>query len=308
MDFGAPLPWMGPLATPANVRKAAQAFERLDFQFVGCGEHLFYPKEMLTAAPHKGGKLPVNPADPAFEIFTLFSFLAACTERLQFRSAMVVLPYHSPFDLARLAASLDQLSGGRFAMSVALGWMREEFEALNVPFEQRGRIADESLSIIRHLFEGEGPFEGEFHSFPSVYFEPKPTRRPLPIIIGGGAIAPVFRRIARFGQGWWPWQCSVEDVAAARPLLRDAMAAQGRENEPLEIVAYGRFNRIAALGPLCGAQQAVDDLARWAEAGATSADILIGHTGAQSLAEVLDAAQWFAEEVMPVARHFTAAS
>lgn len=319
MKFAGPLPWMGPLATPELVTEAAITVERLGYDGVAIGEHLLYPKQIRARYPYRSdGVVSIDPTADSLEIFTTLAYVAAQTRTLELLTHIVVLPYRSPLVTAKLAATVDALSKGRLTLGVGVGWLRDEFEMLGVDWDKRGQRTDESLAVLRFLFEGEGSFEGPTISLPEVHFNPKPVRRPFPIWIGGtGPIA--MRRVARFGQGWAPI-APVEDVAAARPALAAALEAAGRGDETVDI--YGRlFVDRTATGGAAGtgvdyrgsaraasADELLDTIGRWAEAGVTYLSVNTGQLHKTSLDEVLDDARWFAEEVMPAARRIVPAA
>jgi probable F420-dependent oxidoreductase len=317
MKFAGPLPWMGPLATPDLVARAATTVEDLGYDGVAIGEHLFYPKEIRARYPYASdGVLSVDPTADTLEIFTTLAYVAAHTRRLELLTHIVVLPYRSPFVTAKLAANVDVLSGGRLTLGVGVGWLKDEFDALGVDWHQRGRRTDEALALLRCLFEGDGPFEGPTISLPEVHFHPKPVQEPLPIWIAGTGPA-AFRRVARFGQGWAPI-ATVEKVAEARPVLQAALDEQGRAGEAIDI--YGRIfverNAVTSTGDgvdygssarSADADELLETIARWAGAGVTYLSVNTGQLHKTSLDEVLDDAAWFAEEVMPAARAITPA-
>jgi probable F420-dependent oxidoreductase len=318
MKFAGPLPWMGPLATPAHVAEAATTVEAIGYDGVAIGEHLFYPKQISARYPYRSdGVLSVDPTVDSLEIFTTLAYVAARTQRLGLLTHVVVLPYRSPFLTAKLAANVDVLSSGRLTLGVGVGWLRDEFEVLGVDWHQRGKRTDDALTILRGLFEDDGTEEdGTLEvaggTLPPVHFYPKPVQRPLPVWIGGMGPA-ALRRVARFGQGWAPI-ATVEEVAAARPALDAALVAAGRGGEDIDI--YGRLfvDRGAVSGPpgagvdyrgsarYSGAGELLDVIGRWAEAGVTYMSVNTGQLHKASINEVLDDARWFAEEVMPEAR------
>jgi probable F420-dependent oxidoreductase len=300
--FGGPLPWSGPLSVREDLPAFVQEIEAAGYEWVTAGEHLFYPKDLKTPHP-RSGKLPLDPTQRSHEIFTLFAWLAASTTSLRFMSSMVIVPYRSPFVTAKLAAGLDYLSGGRFVLGVATGWMTEEFDALHLPFDRRGAITDEFLTIISALLAGEGSVDGEFCSLPEVWMEPKPDQRPLPVIVGGRDVGPIMRRVARFGHGWWPYPMGAEQIAAAMPRMRDIWAGE-RGQEPMEVHSFLRV----ALDADTGERQASRDellsqIGALAAAGVThittTFDELGSPAGGPALEAVLDAARWFAADVLP---------
>jgi alkanesulfonate monooxygenase SsuD/methylene tetrahydromethanopterin reductase-like flavin-dependent oxidoreductase (luciferase family) len=183
--------------------------------------------------------------------------------------------------------------------------MEEEFDALHLPFADRGAITDEFLTVISAIFAGEGVVEGRFSSLPEAWIEPKPVQRPLPLIIGGRDVDPVMRRVAQFGRGWWPYPMNAAQIAAAMPRMRGRWQEAGRGGEDMQVHCYLRV----ALDPETGARQASRDelLAQAADlsaAGVTHLTMTFDELGSAdgggpAIEAVIDAVRWFAAEVMP---------
>jgi probable F420-dependent oxidoreductase len=198
------------------------------------------------------GRIAV-PADADWlDPLVTLSFVAAATKRIGLATGVLLLPEHNPVLLAKQAASVDVLSGGRLTLGVGVGWSREEFEALGVPFARRGRRADEYLQAMRTLWrEDLASFEGEFVSFDHVRVNPKPLRdRKIPIVIGGNSDA-ALRRVANFGDGWYGFNLSgVEEVQQRIATLKRLCQERGRELGELQLsvaVASAHPDDIAAL-------------------------------------------------------------
>lgn len=317
MRFGGPFPYTGPLAQPATIVRCAQAVEAMGFDHVWIGDHLIYPKAMKTPYPYTAdGSLPIAPTQAFFEIFTLLSWIAGQTTTLELSTNIIMLPLRQPAVVARQIASLDALSGGRLRMVVGLGWMEDEYEAVRVPWKRRGRILDASIAAIRDLFE-ERAHQSEWFSFGETFFYPKPARTPYPVWIGGDSPAAI-RRAARLGNGWQPvgpgrdegWENGMARHAAwlreGMAMLNDERARRGREGEP-----FGLCNSIGLLDTGKGAvtmsdrkDQLLADIAMLAEAGCTHLNVLFNElNSAGPLEKILDEAQWFAEEIIPLTRH-----
>ncbi|MBR8744106.1 TIGR03619 family F420-dependent LLM class oxidoreductase [Nocardiopsis sp. MG754419] len=173
---------------------------------------VWLPDHVLPPKPHGttfGG---------VYEPLVTLSYLAARTRRVRLGTSVLVLPLRDPFVTAKQAATLDRLSGGRFTLGVGVGWSREEFAALGSDFRTRGARTDEALALMRHLFEGEGPFRGRFHSYEQGYFEPRPARR-IPVTVGGGSDA-ALRRAAEWADEWQGLDPDPEAFRASRDRLR----------------------------------------------------------------------------------------
>ena len=142
---------------------------------------------------------------PFYDPFVTLAWLAGQTEHIELGTTVALLPYRHPLLTARMAANIDQFSGGRFVFGVGVGWSEPEFAALGVPFGQRGAITDEYLAAITELWAGEvASMNGRFVSFGDVATGPRPARRPRPPIWVGGSSAAGIRRAARFGDAWHP--------------------------------------------------------------------------------------------------------
>jgi probable F420-dependent oxidoreductase len=308
MQIGGPLPYAGPLSTPDNVIRIATAVERLGYDYVEVGEHLLYPKVIRSKYPYTpDGSLPLDPATNSLEIFTLLTFVAAHTTRLRLHSGILVLPYRSPFVVAKLAATLDYLSGGRLTLGVGVGWMKDEFDIMAVPWERRGALADESLEVLRALFEGRGVATAHYE-LGEVHFEPRPVQSPLPIWVAGKGPA-ALRRVARYGQGWFP-VTTPEQLVPDLDQLRRYLDKEGRGGDAIDVVAAvivdleGRSG-IPGMPGVSNADEMLDHIASWVDAGVTAVHAFSNELYGNSVAQVLDETQWFAEEVMPHVRRMS---
>jgi probable F420-dependent oxidoreductase len=165
------------------------------------------------------------------------SFAAAATSTITLATGVLLLPEHNPVLMAKQAATLDSLSGGRFALGIGIGWSREEFDALGVPFERRGARTAEYVDAIRTLWRDDvASFDGEFVRFDSVRVNPKPIRdRRIPVILGGNSDA-ALRRVAAWGDGWYGFNVDgVSAVADRVARLTSLCAESGRSPSDLYI-------------------------------------------------------------------------
>ena len=171
------------------------------------------------------GQFPV----PFYDPFITLGWLASLTHKVELGTTVAILPYRHPLQTARLAANLDQLSNGRFILGVGIGWAKQEFEALDVPFHHRGAMSDEYIEVIRLCLQQEvASYNGRFVSFNNVHTGPLPIQTSLPIWMGGKT-KPAIRRTARYGDTWHPYRIRVDwlrDVGI--PLLRQFAAEEGK--------------------------------------------------------------------------------
>src|SRR5881296_2388921 len=197
----------------------ASRAEELGFDSVWVHDHVFNVGHVFDRI---GGK-------PYYEPLTLLSFVAARTRRVRLGTSVLVLPYHNPIRLAKTAATLDVLSGGRLILGVGVGLIEKEIRAMGSPFAERGAFTDEAIAVMRSLWtEDEPSFDGKYSRFAGMKFSPKPLQKPIPVIIGGISRAAI-RRAARLGDGWHPLGLSPEALEQAMAMLREEARACGRD-------------------------------------------------------------------------------
>jgi probable F420-dependent oxidoreductase len=167
---------------------------------------------------------------PLYDPFTTLGWLAAATRRVELGTTVIIVPYRSPILTARMAATVDQLSEGRFIFGVGVGWASREFAALGVPFTRRGAISNDYLQAIKTLWTQDvASHSGAFVSFKDVHTAPRPLRSPHPPIWVGGSSDAALRRAVRFGDGWHPNRVRMDwlrDIGL--PKLQAFAAAEGR--------------------------------------------------------------------------------
>ena len=205
MRIGISLPQLGPLASPENLIKVASRAEELGYDSVWVLERLLWPlnpKEPYPAVPD--GRLPET-YQTVFDPIETLTFVSAHTRKVQLGTSVLVLPYHTPIQLARRIATLDVLSGGRALVGVGTGWSRDEFESVGTPFERRGARCDEFLRAMIELWTTDPvKFDGDFYHIPESKVGPKPLQKPHPPIYVAGFGQYTFDRAVKFGSGWNP--------------------------------------------------------------------------------------------------------
>ena len=180
------------------VRDFAQTAEALGYAHLVAYDHVLG----VDPAAYPDWKGPYTSADLFHDPFTLFSFMAGVTETIEFSPQIVILPQRQTALVAKQAASLDVLSGGRLRLGVGIGWNHVEYEALGQNFHDRGKRSEEQIAVMRALWaEPHVDFEGDHHFIPNAGINPLPIQQPLPIWIGGGADR-TYNRIGRIGDGW----------------------------------------------------------------------------------------------------------
>lgn len=284
-------PWEHELSGADIARVAAEA-DRLGFV------RAFLPEHFLTPTPH----VPLS-GNHYFHSTTAQAFFAGATSRIQLSTMLTILPLHDPVILAKAIATLDWLSGGRAHVTFGVGWLREEFDIIGVPFEQRGRRADEYLEAMKVLWNEEKPsYQGKFVSFTDVAFGPKPIQRPHPPIWIGGDSDAALRRTARYANGWAPWLTKPEELPARLDFLRNCPGYDGRPIDvffsPSSLNIGEEHVILDAVKPTeRNAQQIVDTCATLADFGAT--ETWVAPPPVTCLDEYLDHMAWVAHEVVP---------
>jgi probable F420-dependent oxidoreductase len=205
MEFGVFLPISGRAAGPVALTDSALQAEHLGFDAVWSADRVVTPWKIETPYPYSESSDFIVPPDrPFLDSLTCLAFLAGRTTRVRLGISVLVLPYRHPLYWARIATSIDRLSGGRFILGVGCGWMAEEFTSLNVEFKSRGKITDEQLEIARQLWQAERiEHSGLHYKFDQIAFYPKPESG-LPTWIGGEGPA-ARRRAGRYGDAWFPY-------------------------------------------------------------------------------------------------------
>ncbi len=219
-----------------------------------------------SAYPYaEDGRIPVPAESGLLEPLTTLSFLAAHTATARLGTAMVLLPQRNPVYTAKEVATLDWLSNGRVDFGVGVGWLEEEFDAVNVPWPQRGRRTDEYLEVLTTLWCDEtSTFEGEFYSLAPCSMWPKPVQRPHPPIHIGGESDAALARAARAGQGWHTFNRRPEQLAEPLGHPRRLLGEHGRSRRDLTITVCPYLQPLDA-----------DIAARYAEAGADAVAALL---------------------------------
>ena len=221
MKIGVNLLNFGPGVSPASLRDWTRLVESLGYHLVMISDH-------VAITPDVQEKYPA----PFYDPLVCLSWLAANTSTLELGTTVLILPYRNPLLVARMGANIDQLSGGRFILGVGAGWAKGEFQALGVPFDQRGAMSNEYLAAIKALWTSDlASYNGRFVSFESVNTAPRPVREPHPPIWVGGSSDAAIRRAVRFGNAWHPIRFQIPWLREdGIPRLRRVAEA---ENQPV---------------------------------------------------------------------------
>jgi probable F420-dependent oxidoreductase len=206
MKFGLRYCNTGHYVDPSKAVELAQAAEAAGFESLWTVEHTVQPGGYASPYPYSedgkiaGGNNEIDLPDPIIWM----SYVAAATTSIKLATGIVILPQHNPVVMAKQVGTLDHMSNGRIILGIGVGWLKEEFDALGVPFEARGKRADEYVAAMRELWSAEAPtFNGDFVSFREAYCRPQPVNKHVPIIIGGDSKFAA-RRAGRLGDGYFP--------------------------------------------------------------------------------------------------------
>ena len=239
------------------IEAVASAAEEHGFATLWAGEHVVMVDESASRYPYADdGRIAVPAVADWIDPMIGLSFAAAATSTIGIATGVLLLPEHNPVIVAKQAASLDRLSGGRFSLGVGIGWSREEFDALGVPFARRGARTAEYVAAMRTLWRDDiASYSGEFVEFADIRVNPKPLRNNgIPVLLGGNSDA-ALRRVARWGDGWYGFNLiDCDDVADKIGILRGHCAEAGRDPAGLRLAVALRdptpadMPRLAMLG------------------------------------------------------------
>ena len=223
LRIGAKLPHTGPLPARLGLVKMAKRLEQAGFDSMWVSDHVVFPQEVRSRYPFSADGRPTWAMDIDYiEPLIALAAIAPATSRAEIGTSVLILPMRNPVLFAKQAANIDVLSRGRLVLGVGVGWLREEFEALDADFDARGEVLDEWLEIARALWTGAaGPYTGLHYRLPqAVYSRPVPARKP-PVLIGGMSRA-ALERAGRVADGWLA-QFSMDDIS--EELIASSLAA-----------------------------------------------------------------------------------
>jgi len=246
------------MAGGALLKSVAAHAERLGVATLWVPEHVVLLDQYASKYPYSlDGQLPAPTDGPILDPFLALTCMAAATSKIRLATGICLVPEHQPLVLAKVTATLDFLSGGRFALGVGIGWLEEEFVALGIPWEHRAKRTREYIEAMRTLW-GEDPssYSGEYVNFKNVRSNPKPVQgAKLPVIFGGES-APALRRVADYGDGWCGFNLTPDEAAAKIRKIEELLKANGRKRSEIEIAVSPYSKPIKK-----------DDLKRYREAG-----------------------------------------
>ena len=284
MQFGVTFPQTEIGADPAAIRDYAQAVEGLGYSHIVAFDHV-----LGVDATNRPGWRGYTSKDMFHEPFVLFGYLAALTH-LEMVPAVIILPQRQTALVAKQAAEVEVLTGGKLRLGVGVGWNPVEYEALGMDFRRRGRVVEEQIEVMRLLWSREiVSFQGQFHTVPGAGLNPLPVRRSIPVWLGGSADA-LLRRVARMGDGWFPQGRPDEHMREALERLRSYIREAGRD--PLAVGIEARMS--ARDGNL---DEWVRQTEGWQALGATHISINTMGADFKSLDDHIDAIRRYKEAI-----------
>ena len=264
-----------------DVADIAAKAEALGFESIWLPEHPVMPVNPASRYPGSAdGAIPDYMSDMA-DPYIALARASAVTQRIKLGTGITLIPERNPLVLAGAIATLDRFSGGRFLLGIGTGWLREETEIMGGDFDHRWTQAREAVEVMRALWtEDAAEYHGQYYDFPPVQCNPKPAQAGGPPVILGGNARNVFRRVARWGDGWMPTGATPEQIAAGRAAIDELAEAGGRDPADIGITVFGQpadrelIGRFAAAGagrvivrlPDTTTAAALDEVERIAEA------------------------------------------
>lgn len=240
MKFAIAFANIGPCSEPGRAIEFARAAEAAGFESLWTVEHVVVPADYKSTYPYDpSGRMPGPENAPMPDPLVWLSFLASATSTLRLATGILVLPQRNPVVLAKELATLDHLSGGRLLLGVGSGWLEEEFEAIGIPFAERGRRTDDALGALRALWAEEpASYEGEFTSFSDCILSPRPAGGKIPVHVGGHSPVAA-RRAGRLGDGFFPASGTHEQLRDLFDIVRSTAEKQGRDPDGIELTTGG---------------------------------------------------------------------
>ncbi|MBA3282013.1 MAG: LLM class F420-dependent oxidoreductase [Acidimicrobiia bacterium] len=241
MHFGIAFANTGPFIEPAAAAGFAKGAEAAGFESIWTVEHVVVPSGYDSPYPYDpSGKMPGGEDSPIPDPLIWLAYVAAATERIKLATGILILPQRNPVVLAKELATLDQLSAGRLLLGIGVGWLEEEFDAIGVPFAERGRRTDDAVAVMRSLWtEDKASHDSEFTSFTDCILRPRPVQGTVPIHVGGHTDIAA-RRAGRLGDGFFPGKGGHEDLARGFDIVRATARENGRDPDAIEMTTGGQ--------------------------------------------------------------------
>lgn len=285
-------PWEASV-TGADQTRLVKLAEDMGYDMVSVPEHFIMPNAHVgLSGPHH------------FHAAAAQGYFAGATKTIRINSSIAILPLQNPIVTAKALSTIDWMSSGRIIATFGVGWLKEEFDILGVPFNERGRIADEYLAAMIELWTKDSPeFQGKYVSFKDVAFEPKPFQKPhLPIWMGGDSDG-ALKRAARFASGWWPFLTKPDDIPERLAFIKSQPTFKGGAFEVMYGIGTARVGEGHVVKddpnarPGMSAQEIIDRLSYFKGLGVTMSSVPIPPVA--SIDAYMEHAQWVIEDVRP---------
>jgi probable F420-dependent oxidoreductase len=246
MKVGAFVPIGTPNANPEFVRTLGPALEERGFESIWVAEHVVMFDDYDSRYPYAdNGRFPGGADTGLLEPLTALAYLAAVTDTVRLGTGICLVAQRNPVYTAKQVADVDVLSGGRVDFGVGIGWLREEFDVVAMPFEERGARAREHVEVMKELWTQDvSSYKGQYYDLPSCGLYPKPVQQPHPPIHFGGETTAALRRAADLGQGWYGFNRTPEEVPEALARLDRLLEERGRSRDEIEISVCPYFKGV----------------------------------------------------------------
>jgi probable F420-dependent oxidoreductase len=278
MKIGVFPPAINPIANGDYIAATAKAAEERGFDCYWAPEHVVLFNNYQSKYPYtQDGRLAMRAGSGVLDPFLVLTHVAAHTSRIRLGTGICLVPQRNPVYTAKQVATLDFLSGGRVDFGIGIGWLKEEFAAVDAPWPNRGDRTDAYIRLMRELWtQPEATWSDEFYSLAPTLCDPKPVQDPLPVLVGGDSDA-ALRRAARIGNGWFGFDHDPSSVKERVGKLREYLEAEGRTLEGFRVIISPYTRRTdAAL------------VEQYAEAGADELVLIGGARDAEGMVRVLD--------------------
>lgn len=237
MKFGIMFANTGPFAGPEGAATLATGAEEIGVESIWVVEHVVVPDGYQSRYPYsESGKMPGPQDSDIPDPLIWLSYVAAVTTEIRLATGILIVPQRNPVVLAKECATLDKLSGGRLELGIGVGWLEEEFTALGLPFDDRGKRTDDYLGAMRALWtQDAASHDGPFASFSGAIQRPQPVQDGgVPIVVGGHSKAAA-RRAGRLGDGFFPISASDEELVGILDLMKATASEHGRDGDAIAV-------------------------------------------------------------------------
>jgi len=292
LKLGIGTPYVDGVVTSGTaMREYASTVEACGVESVWAVEHVIEAEDYEPLYSYSAnGRMPGR-FTPMADPLEILAFYAGCTTTVTLGTSVMVAPLHSPVVLAKRAATLANLSGDRLVLGLGIGWQKEEYRSVGVPYADRGARLDECVGAMRELWAHRpATYHGRFVTFDDIHLLPSPPRRAVPIILGGNT-APAITRAARIADGWYPHAMPPDQFADAAAFLRAEVANAGRHPDDVPI-------SVTPASAAADREMDVDWVQQYVTHGATRLVIRPGVTTPDGVGAVVDKIDRYREQVL----------